>query len=488
MAWKGLAVDLGAASGRLLAGTFDGERLAVEEKVRFANEPVTVHQTMHWDFLRLFHHVKQGIRRVCHEGEPIASLGIDTWAVDFGLLDSKGRLLGNPVHYRDRRTDGIMEKVTQRIPRGEIFRETGIQFLPFNTVYQLAALKEANDLHLEQADTLLMIPDLFHYFLTGQKVTEYTNATTTQLFNPVQNTWSSTLLKALDISEQLFTDVVSPGSNLGKLMPAVAAELGATGINVIAVATHDTGSAVAAVPSGSQPSAYLCSGTWSLLGTEVDRLICSERALALNFTNEGGVEAFRFLKNIMGLWLLQEIKREWERQGKDYTWEEMTELMAEEPPFLAFVDPDDRRFLASGSMSDRIRNACSESGQPIPISDGSLLRTVTESLAFKYRWTLERLEELIGKKIEVLHMVGGGIQNRSLCQWTANACERPVVAGPVEASGIGNLLMQLLAAKEISSLEEGRRLVARSFPRKTYEPAQTERWDDHYERFQKVIR
>ncbi|OYD07153.1 rhamnulokinase [Paludifilum halophilum] len=487
-AWKGLAVDLGASSGRVLTGEFDGERLNVGEVHRFENKPVSLLGTLYWDLLHLYQQVLLGIGRVRKEDGPIVSLGVDSWAVDYGLLDRSGHLLSNPVHYRDRRTEGIMEKVGRQIPREEIFRQTGIQFLPFNTLCQLSAMRETGHPHLEQAHTLLMIPDLFHYFLTGEKVTEFTNATTTQLYDPTRGTWSRPLLDRMDIPRHLFTGIVPPGTELGRLLPLVSEELGGMDFSVVSVATHDTGSAVAAVPSSSDSYAYLSCGTWSLLGTEVNQPVLSERALSLNFTNEGGVEgSFRLLKNIMGLWLLQEIKREWEREGVFYTWDELMDETGEAEPFTAFIDPDDPQFLAPGGMSGRIRESCRRSGQPIPDSNGALIRTVTESLVMKYRWVLNHLEELVGKKMDVLHMVGGGIQNERLCQWTADACGRPVIAGPIESSGAGNLIVQLMAAKEVASLSEGRELVARSFPRRTYEPSSTTAWNEAYDRFQKVL-
>lgn len=485
-AWKGLAVDLGASSGRVLLGGFDGERLQVEEIHRFTNEPVRLHDRLYWDILHLYQQVKQGIGKA--RTEPIVSLGVDSWAVDYGLLDRFGRLLGNPVHYRDRRTEGIMERVSRRISREKIFRHTGIQFLSFNTIYQLAAMKESGDPQLEQADTLLMIPDLFHYFLTGETGTEFTNATTTQLYDPIKRAWSQSLIGELGIPQHLFTDnIVPPGTVLGPLLPAVSEEVGGIDFDIIAVATHDTGSAVAAVPSQSDSYAYLSCGTWSLLGTEVDRPVLTDRALSLNFTNEGGVAgSFRLLKNIMGLWLLQEIKREWQRQGCSHSWEELMDLTDQAAPFTALIDPDDPQFLAPGNMSERIREVCRQNGQPPPASKASLLRVVMESLVLKYRRVLEQLEGLTNKRIDVLHMVGGGIRQERLCQWTADACGRPVIAGPVESSGVGNLLVQLMAAGEISSLPEGRELVSRSFPRKSYTPSDVDRWDEAYARFRVV--
>ncbi|HEY0827853.1 MAG TPA: rhamnulokinase [Bacilli bacterium] len=492
--WNGIAVDLGASSGRVLWGKYDGNQLTLEEIHRFENEPVWVKNTLYWDILRIYHEIKQGIRKanltVIKTGQVISSIGIDSWAVDFGLLDESGQLLGNPVHYRDQRNEGMMEKVFALVPKEEIFRKSGIQFMPFNTIYQLTALINAKDPQFEQASTLLMLPDLLHYFMTGQKLTEFTNATSTQLLDPNLGGWSEDLIGRSGIPRHLFTSIIQPGTIIGDLLPALKDELGFSHLSpkVIAVATHDTGSAIAAVPSSSASFAYISCGTWSLLGTELKKPVLSDRALELNFTNEGGVEGtFRLLKNIMGLWLLQETKREWERHGRKLTWSEMTEMTTQSQPFAMFIDPDDARFMAPGDMPGRIRDYCKETGQQIPQSDGEILRCVTESLSLKYRWALERLEELTERSMEVVHMVGGGIQNELLCQWTAEACCRPVISGPIEASGLGNIIVQLITAGEVSSIAQARELIAASFPMKTYKPQEPDQWQAAFERFEKLL-
>jgi rhamnulokinase len=491
--WNGLAVDLGASSGLVLLAQYDGERLQFEEIHSFKNEPVRLHSTLHWDILRLFHEIKGGLRRaekrVKKDGGSVASLGIDSWAVDYGLLDRSGRLLGNPVHYRNEAHAGAMEKLLKRIPRDTIFRETGIQFMPINTIYQLSAMKDEDHPHLEQAETFLMIPDLIHYFLTGEKAAELTNATTTQLFDPTRRTWSEPLIGQLGLPRPIFPPIVEPGTEIGKVLPSVSEEIGDIKANVIAVATHDTGSAVAAVPAQTERFAYLSSGTWSLLGTEVKEPVLSDRALALNFTNEGGVNGtYRLLKNIMGLWLLQEVKRVWEAEGDAYTWDELTHLTSSAPPFVSLVDPDAPEFLTPGDMPERIRAYCRKTGQPVPETRGAVLRCITESLALKHRFVLDLLEELTGQPLDVLHMVGGGTRNELLCQWTANACGRPVVTGPVEASSLGNILVQLMAAGEVNSLSEGRQLISQSVPLKTYEPKDRDLWSEAYERFNRLCR
>ena len=490
--WTCLAADLGASSGRVMAGDFDGQRLGLRELHRFENEPAALPAALHWDILRLFHEIKQGIRKGVAEarerGEGVASFGIDSWAVDFGLLDKRGELLGNPVHYRDKRTDGMMERVFSIVPRKDIFSTTGIQFLPFNTIYQLAAMRLADHPLLTCAESFLMIPDLLAYFLTGAKANEFTNATTTQLLDARTGDWSAALIEKLRLPKHIFQRIVQAGTKLEPLSPAVAGELGAPRLPLIAVATHDTGSAVAGTPARSERFAYLSCGTWSLLGTEVREPIINDRALALNFTNEGGVDGtYRLLKNIMGLWLLQETRREWERAGNRLSWPEITALTAQAPAFRSFIDPDDARFLAPGDMPQRARSFCAETGQSVPDSDAALLRCITESLALKYRWVLAKLEELCGARLGELHMVGGGIKNELLCRWTADACGRTVLAGPAEATALGNVAAQLIAAGEVQSLKQAREIIGRSFEPAVYEPKETAAWDAAFERFGKVI-
>jgi rhamnulokinase len=487
--WTALAVDLGASSGRVIAARYDGERISLEEMHRFENNPVQLPTALHWDILNIYHQIKLGIRAGREKHSSIDSFGIDSWAIDFGLLDRAGNLLGNPVCYRDPRTNGMMEKVFSIVPKSDVFAATGIQFLQFNTIYQLAAMRMAEHPHLSQADTLLLIPDLLAYFLTGVKSTEFTNATTTQLLDAKTGTWSKKLIEALKLPPNIFKPITQPCTKLGTFSQSVADELSCGKLPLIAVATHDTGSAVLGTPAQSSPFAYISCGTWSLLGTEVKNAVVSPKALELNFTNEGGVcGTYRLLKNIMGLWLLQETKREWERTGKRLSWAEITALTSKAPAFKSFIDPDDDRFLPQGDMPSRTRAFCTETKQPVPDSDAAVLRCITESLALKYRWVLSRLEELIGTKLPALHMIGGGIQNELLCQWTANACGRPVLAGPAEATALGNVAAQLMAAGEVASLSEARALLSRSTKPVVYEPQDTKEWDDAYARFCKVVK
>lgn len=488
-----LAVDLGASSGRLLSCVFDGETIRIEELHRFDNQPVQLLDTLYWDFPRLFHEIKRGLAiAFCHSREsglPILSMGIDTWGVDFGLLDRQGRLIGLPVHYRDRRTEGIMDRVFSRIPKKEIFERTGIQFLPFNTIFQLAAMKEAGDPNLERAESLLMMPDLLYYFLTGEKIAEFTIATTSQLYDPRKGNWSDELIATLGLPRGLFQPIVQPGTKKAPLLKSIADELGGQPVPVLAVATHDTASAVAAVPSGEGLSAYLSCGTWSLLGTETSTPRIDDRALRLNFTNEGGVEkTYRLLKNIMGLWILQEIKREWESRGQRRSWEEIAALASMGDPLVSFIDPDDARFLAPGAMPPRIQDYCRKTGQIVPESEQDLLRVVLDSLAMKYSWVLDRLDELTGRKSETLHMVGGGIRNELLCQLTANAIARPVLAGPIEATALGNIAVQFIGLGAFRSIAEARTAIGNSFPIREYHPLSVTAWEEGYERFCQILK
>ncbi|CAM3916273.1 rhamnulokinase family protein [Cohnella lubricantis] len=476
-----LAYDLGAGSGRAVVGRLNGNRIETEELHRFANDPVQVGDRLHWDILRLYHELKQGLLKAKHQGIEVASMGIDSWAVDFGMIGANGELLGNPYHYRDRHTDGAMERLLAEVSPASIFDRTGIQFLPFNSIFQLYALKKARSPLLREAQRFLMIPDLLRYFMTGEMASEFTNATTTQLYNPIDKQWDSQLLKWIGVSESLFGPIVQPGVLAGELRPSLMEELGVPAIPVYAVAEHDTGSAVAAVPALHRSFAYLSCGTWSLMGTEVDRPVITEQARELNFTNEGGVNGtFRLLKNIMGLWVLSETRREWEREGRIYSFPELIALASQAPAFATYIDPDDDLFLPPGNMPERIRSFCERTGQKAPSEPGELVRCILESLALKYRYVLELTEQLSGQRFDGLHMVGGGVQNTLLCQWTANALGRPVWAGPAEASAIGNLAVQWIARGELADIWEARRVIQGSFPISVYEPQDVEQWENAY--------
>lgn len=484
---KALAFDLGASSGKTFIGKFDGKRLKVNEMYRFSNDPVWVGRHLHWDLLRLFYEIKQGLLKAKQQGE-LKSLAIDSWAVDFGLIDKNGELLGNPYHYRDPQTNGIMEEVFLEIPKREIFSRTGIQFMPINTLYHLYAMKKAGSPLLEKAKHLLMMPDLFRYFLTGEKKGEWTNASTTQLFHPHQKEWDRSLLDRLNLPSGIFPEVVEPGTAIGTLHSSVYKELGLPAIPVVTTAEHDTASAVAAIPSDREDFAYLSCGTWSLLGTEIPEPVIHEKALKWNFTNEGGVnQTFRLLRNIMGLWLVQECQRVWAKEGEKLNHEEIIQLAAVAEPFQMFIDPDHSMFLNPSHMPAQIQEYCRATGQSIPETKAEILRCILESLALKYRLVLERTEQLACKTFPGLHMVGGGIRNEMLCAFTASALNRPVWAGPVEATAIGNLLIQYVTLGEIKSVWEGRSVIRNSFPVKTYEPEEPNCWNEAYRTFRLII-
>jgi rhamnulokinase len=483
-----LAYDLGAESGRAILGQFDGERLTLEVLHRFPNGPVRTLDALHWDALRLFEEMKAGLRAcVSKHGAPDC-LGIDTWGVDFALLGRDGALLGNPRHYRDPHTENIYDYAFSRVPKEEIFRHTGIQFMRLNSLFQLLALQRAGSPILEHAAELLFIPDLFHYWLTGVRANEFTDASTSQFLNPVTRSWAYGLFDGFGLPRHILGKIIYPGTNLGPLHSSVANDAGASGVPVIVPATHDTGAAVAAVPAQSDSWCYLSSGTWSLMGIETAQPIIDDRTLRYNFTNEGGVGGtIRLLKNIMGLWLVQECKRVWERAGQNHSYDDLVRMAEQAPPLASLIDPDHESFLLPANMPDAIAEFCRRTGQPAPADAGPIVRCALESLALKYRWVFERLEDLHGKRLDVIHIVGGGSQNRLLNQLTADACDRPVLAGPVEATAIGNVLTQMLGLGLVGSLAEGREVVRCSFVVERYEPKDAGRWEEAWARFQKLL-
>ena len=486
---KFLAFDLGAESGRAVMGLLNHSKLRLAEVHRFTNGGVSVGDSLHWDVLRLFDEMKQGLRLAAQaHGGDIAGMGIDTWGVDFGLLGPNDVLLENPHCYRDSRADGMMEEAVKIVSRAELYEQTGIQLMPFNTIYQLLAVSRGNHWLLDAARTMLMMPDLFNFWFTGVKAGEFTEVTTSQCYNPRTGDWARSLMETLDIPTHFLPDIVPPGTVLGKVRASVCEETGALAIPLIAPATHDTGSAVAAVPAKGKGHAYISSGTWSLMGVESPEPIINETTRQLNFTNEGGVAGtFRVLRNIMGLWLVQECRRTWAREGTEYTYSELTDMAAAAEPFRSIVEPDDISFLKPGDMPARIREFCKRTSQPTPEDEGSVVRTALDSLALQYRWVLECLDMLMGRKLEPIHIVGGGTQNRLLCQLTANVTGRPVVAGPVEATAIGNVLVQALGLGHVGSLDEAREIVRKSFDVVTYDPEPDGRADDAYGRFKELV-
>lgn len=488
-----LAFDLGASSGRALIGKLvqsqGGQReLQVTEIHRFPNHAIQVGSHLHWDILRLLHEMKFAIRKSFQEGYRPETFGVDTWGVDFGLLDANGELLGNPYHYRDSQTEGLIEEIDGMIGKDALFHQGGLQFMPFNTIYQLYAMRKKNSPKLDAAHTLLLTPDLLVYFLTGRKVCEFTMATTTQLFQPANQTWNTELMNRLGIPSGMFLDPIHPGTRIGPLSPEVCEELDVPSIEAVAVGTHDTESAVAAVPAVDEHFAYLVCGTWSLLGTELVKPLLSPAAMEHEFSNEGGVGGkYELLKNIMGLWILQECKREWDEQGNVISFGDLVIMAEQAAPFRSLINPDDARFYGPSDMVQKIRDYCRETGQPEPVSEGELARCILESLALKYRHALEQMEQLTGHRYNGMHMVGGGIQNKLLCKFTADALGRPVWAGPVEASAIGNMLMQLVALGQCADLKEARQLSAASFPIDVYEPADSGVWTQAYEKYKQLL-
>ncbi|MFE9433449.1 rhamnulokinase family protein [Streptomyces sp. NPDC006640] len=456
------AVDLGASSGRVMVGRVGPDTLHLTEAHRFANRPVRGPEGLRWDILALYAGVLDGLRAA---GQ-VDSVGIDSWAVDYGLLDADGALLGNPVHYRDTRTEGVAEKVWATVSAAELYAATGLQYAPFNTLYQLTAARSTAQLGF--AKRLLLVPDLLTYWLTGEAGTELTNASTTQLIDPGTRDWAYGLAERLGIDLTLFAPLRRPGDPAGTLLPRVLEETGLTGpVPVTTVGSHDTASAVAAVPATGERFAYICTGTWSLAGLELDAPVLTEASRAANFTNELGLDGtVRYLRNIMGLWLLQECVREW--GGPDLG--ELLSSAAEVAPLRSVVDAGDAAFLAPGRMPARIAEACRESGQPVPASRAEITRCILDSLALAHRRAVREAQALADRPVDVVHIVGGGTRNELLCQLTADACGLPVVAGPAEAAALGNVLVQARAHGLVGDRAGMRRLVARSQPLRRYEP------------------
>lgn len=481
---KFVAFDLGAESGRALVGLLDGQKLTLEEKHRFANPNGRMNGHLHWNLLAQWEELKTGLRKAAAGGTKLDGIGVDTWGVDFGLVGKNGEVLGFPYMYRDSRTDGMMDKVFERLPRDKVFDATGIQFMQLNSLFQLYAMKQADSPVLAAAETLLFMPDLFNYLFTGARKSEFSIATTSQMYDPRKRAWAIDMLKQLDLPTHILPEIVPSGTVIGQVTDDVAKDCGIESIPLIAPACHDTGSAVAAVPAEGQDWCYISSGTWSLMGVELDQPLINAKALEYNYTNEGGVGGtIRFLKNIMGLWLVQECRRHWAKEGKEYSYPELTKMAGEAKALVSLVTPDHGPFLSPGEMPTKIAEFCRKTGQPVPSSPGQFVRACLDSLALAYRKTLEGLEDVLGRKIAVVHIVGGGVQNELLTQMTADACGKPVVAGPVEATAIGNILVQAMATGDIKSLTDARKVVRASFDVKHYQPRETGPWDQAYQRF-----
>ncbi len=482
-----LAFDLGAESGRAMLGRFDGERLSIEEIHRFANGPVRMPSGLHWDALRLWSEIKVGIGKAARAaGGQLAGIGLDTWGVDFALLDRNGALVSNPYHYRDSRTDGMLDEAFRRMPRQQIFEHTGIQFMQINSLYQLLSMALSDSPVLAAARTFLPMPDFFNYLLTGRTVSEFSIATTTQCYDPRRRTWADPVLAALGIPRTIFPEIVASGAVIGPLLPDVAAEAGASSAPVIAPACHDTGSAIAAVPAQRAGFVWISSGTWSVLGAELPEPVITPQSLAYNFTNEGGAGgSFRFCKNIMGLWLVQECRRAWAVQGDEMSYSQLTEMAAAALPHLAFVDPDHPDFLKPGDaqngwMPARIQAFCARTGQRVPVTKGEIVRCALESIALKYRLVIEQAEQVLGVRLDPIHIVGGGARNQLLSRFTADATGRVVLTGPVEATAMGNVLVQAVALGHIGSLAEARAIVRQGTEVDVFEPGRRQEWDEAY--------
>lgn len=487
MSKRVLAFDFGASSGRAMLATYTGKEISLKEIHRFSNDPVKLNGTFYWDILRLMHEIKQGIVKAVNDGG-FDAVGIDTWGVDFGLLDKEGRLLENPVHYRDERTTGMIEEAAQTVPKSEIYARTGIQFAKFNTLFQLFYLQKYRPELLAKTDKVLLMPDLMAYFLTGEKKAEYTIASTTQMINPETKKWDYELLKKLSIPTDILPEIIPCGSQYGLLSDEICEELGCKKVPVIAVASHDTGSAVVSVPNVSNDFIYISCGTWSLFGTELDHPVIDEKAEKYNFTNEGGYGGkIRFLKNIMGLWLIQESRRQWIREGFDVSYGDLEREALACEPFKCFVDVDDAVFETPGNLPKRIQEFCERTGQYVPKNRGEIMRCIYESLAMKYRYTYECLKDVSGKDYEAIHMIGGGTKDNLLCQMTADFGKIKVVAGPIEATATGNVAVQLISLGEISDISAARQVVIDSLNPVYYNPRPEVDCETAYQEFLKYI-
>lgn len=483
-----LAFDFGASSGRAIIGKFENGKIELEEVHRFSNDPVSVGKTTYWDVLRLFHEIKQGIIKAKQAGG-FDSIGIDTWGVDFGLLDEFGCLLENPIHYRDTRTVGMIEESEKYISKREMYNITGIQFMELNTIFQLLSLKKERPHMLERTDKMLFMPDLFAYMLTGEKNTEYSIATTSQMIDIETNSWSEELLDKLGIRKDIFAPIVKSGTKVGMLRPEICEECGVSSVPVIAVCEHDTQSAISAVPCPEGEFAFISSGTWSLFGTELEKPVVNDTTYEINVTNEGGYDfSTGFLKNIIGLWLIQESRRQWAREGENYSYADLEKLALEAEPFKCFIDPDAPEFVPHGNLPERVREYCRKTNQYVPETVGEIMRCIYESLAMKYRETFEKIKECTGKDYPVIHVIGGGTKDTLLCQLTANSCGCDVKAGPIEATVLGNLAVQLISHGEIKDIKEAREIIASSENVVTYSPKDAGIWSENFERYKEVTK
>ena len=484
---KVLAFDLGASSGRGIIAELNGGKITLNEIHRFENNGVNVRGTFYWDILYLYNQIKQGIVKAKLAGG-FDTIGIDTWGVDFGLIDENGALIGNPVHYRDSRTDNIPDELFKVVNRESVYNKTGIQIMSFNTLFQMYYLTKYRSDDLKRAKDMLFIPDLLNYFLTGVKKCEYTIASTSQMLDPRKRDWSSELLESLDIPQDILGDIVMPGEIIGKLGDDVCSELDVESVDVIAVGSHDTASAVVSVPTEEKDFVYISCGTWSLFGTELSEPLICKKGLEMSYTNEGGYDgSIRYLTNIMGLWLIQESRRAWKKQGQELSFNDLEQAAKKCEPFKCFIDPDSPEFGKPGNIPKRVQEFCERTGQYVPKTVGEIVRCIYESLALKYRHSYLNLRDITGKDFKGIHIVGGGTKDPFLCQLTANACNINVMAGPVEATALGNIAVQLIATGEISDLTEARKIIRDSFDIKEYSPVGVEDWDMAYDEFKNIL-
>ena len=482
-----LAFDLGASSGRALIGKFNKNAIELTEVHRFSNGPVEIEGTLYWDISKLFNEIKLGIRKAAISGG-FDSIGIDTWGVDFGLIDADGRLIENPVHYRDGRTDGMMEVAFQSVPKEKLYMLTGNQLMQINTIFQLLSLVKNRQGLLGRAAKLLFMPDLISYMLTADMKSEYTIASTSQMLEPYARQWNYELLEKLGIPSRLLCDIVMPGTVSGRLKDDICEELSISKVDVISVASHDTASALVAVPSNQENFVFISCGTWSLFGTELKSPVINDKTLMYNLTNEGCFGGrIRLLKNIMGLWLIQECKCQWNGEGSEVSFSQLEQEARKADAFKCFIDPDDILFVKPGDLPERIREFCKATDQYIPQTKGEIVRCIYESLALKHRETFEQIIDVSEMEYNRIFIVGGGVKDKLLCQLTANACNTEVVTGPVEATALGNIAVQLIAQREIQNVNEARVIIADSFPSNYYKPEGKEDWDKAYDRFKKII-
>ncbi len=482
---KVLAFDFGASSGRAVMGKYENGKIELEEIHRFDNDTVMVNGGFYWDVLRLFFEIKQGIGKA---GDDYDSVGIDTWGVDYGLIDKNGNLMGNPYNYRDVRTEGMLEEANKVISSSELYKKSGNQIALINTLFQLLSDKKYRPYMLENADKMLFMPDLFNYFLTGKMYSERTIASTSQLLEPVTKDWNYEVIDKLGLDRKIFAELIDAGTYVGDITEEVCNEINVKTKRVIAVGGHDTASAVVAVPAKEKDFVFISCGTWSLFGTELEKPVISELSEKYNITNETGYNnTTRFLKNIIGLWLIQETKRRFRREGKQYSYNDMEQMARESKPFACFIDPDYPEFAKPGNIPERIREFCKNTNQYVPQTDGEIVRCIYESLAMKYKYTFLQLKECCNRDFGVIHMVGGGTKDPFLCQMAADAAGVPVIAGPVEGTAAGNIAVQLIANGEISDIWEARKVIADSFEVKEYTPSDSEAWDKAYEEFLKIL-